>query len=626
MIKPTGKMNDELKQVALNYTKAGLSIIPVGADKLPMLPSWKKYQTEAPTEIEVENWFNSKDIKSLALVTGNGITVLDFDKVSFYDKFIEIANGQTEDLPLQQSGKGYHIAFKSDLKMGNRKLAWYPDITAKQGKSVGIETKGNGGYILIAPSLHAATGKHYKSLVGSFDKIPTISSERAQELIDLAVSLDETSVPKTVNMSKTDTDLPMLDRRIIEAFNNKHPLHELLTKHGYTKKPDGKYLGPDSTSGNPGVLVSEKDGKQVCISFHADLLNDDEKQLPHDAFDVFRLLEHKGKFRNAIKAANEELGISKLLMPTLIEFDLLQADLPEPQFVIPGFVPEGLSILAGKPKVGKSWLGLEMCIAVAEGTQVLGKEVEQGGALYFGLEDSAVRLKSRLHKLLPDAVKQPELLKIGQAAALERLYHGGTDQLNNYLAENKHIRLVVIDTLAKVKPETKNSNTYDEDSAIMGKLQQIAIEHGIALVLVHHVRKAEAEDVFDMISGSMGLQGVADAMLVLNKRRGGVQAELSVTGRDLKDDLNLAVSFDKDTAKWNVMGDAYDFNITTERQKILDVLEKSKEAMTPTEIAGCLDGSPDNIKSLLSKMKFDGQVDKEGRGQYKLATFKMVVT
>lgn len=609
-------MNQELKQVALDYTRAGLTVIPVGANKRPMLDGWKRYQTELQTEDEIDEWFSKNEIESLALVTGNGITAIDFDDVRFYEKFMEEANGHTEGLPIQQSGKGYHIAFRSDLKIGNKKLAWYVDPTAKQGKKAGIETRGVGGYILIAPSLHAASGKHYKSLVGSFNKIPYIDEERANELLQIAESLDEIKVQESFDLSEIRTNLPMLEKRIIESYNNKHPLHDLLTKHGYTKKADGKYLSPDSDSGNPGVIVSERDGKQVCVSFHADLLNDDDRQRPHDAFDLFRIFELKGDYRKAMETADKELGISKLVMPTFIEFDLLQAELPEPQFIIPRFVPEGLSILAGKPKVGKSWLGLEMCIAVAEGTQVLGEQVDKAGAVYFGLEDSAVRLKSRLHKLLPDAETQPELLKIGQAAALERLYQGGTDQLNNYLSENKHIRLVVIDTLAKVKPTTKKQNTYDEDSEIMGKLQQIAIEHGISLVLVHHVRKAEADDVFDMISGSMGLQGVADAMLVLNKRRGSTDAELSVTGRDLQDDLNLAVSFNKDTAKWDVLGDASSFKLSQEREEILKVLKSATEPMSPTEISACLDRSTDNVKALLSRMKFEGQIDKKGRGMY----------
>jgi len=479
--------------------------------------------------------------------------------------------------------------------------------------STAIETRGAGGYVVVAPSLHGATGQHYENLEGSFLDIPTIPPEVADQIIEVACSLSTKKTATILDFESIHTDLSKHDRKIIKEYNSKHRISDLLERHGY-RPIDGRYLAPNSLSGNPGLVILSEE--ELCFSHHGDALGDGKA---HDAFDVFRYLDHEKEWNSAIEAATKSLGLNELLMPKLIGFDLLSADLPEPNFIVPKYLPEGLTILAGKPKIGKSWMALGLALSVARGLPFLDETCAKGPVFYFALEDNQRRLKTRLQKLMPFEGQLPGNFNIGELGSLEKLDSGGLHQLRNLVEANPDAKLIVIDTLVKVKPQPKRQNTYEEDSAIMGDLQKIASHYGIALIVVHHVRKMESDDVYDTISGSMGLQGVADTMWVLtnNRSRDKGTAELSVKGRDLEEDLNLALKFNQDTAYWESLGDATQVRISLERQAIIDVLQDNGGEMSPTAIASELGKKRDSVKALLNKMKKDGFVDSPSRGKYK---------
>ena len=614
---------NNLLETALTYIRAGESVIPVGPDKKPLPTSWREFQHRVPTEDEVNRWFSTiPTIEAIALVLRDGQTVVDFDDPAFFDAFIAKSGELVDALPMQKSGKGFHVAFRASKSTGNRKLAWAgtgPD------RRIAIETKGEGGYIIVAPSLHGATGKRYEALRSTFAEIPTIPDEQADQIIALARKFDQ-SKPTTLDFSTVaSTKVSAKDAAIIDAYNQKFGIEDLLEKHGYKPYPDGKYLAPNSTSGNPGIKISERDGKRVCISFHGDEIGaevnpETGNPLQHDAFDLFRILEHGGKFNKALTAADGLLGVSDTLMPTFIVGDLLTMDLPEPEFIVPGIIPEGLTILAGKPKIGKSWLALELCVEVARGGKVLDQQAVQGRAVYFALEDNPRRLKKRLHALLPGETRSPDLLTLADATSIQRLDKGGHEQLENFLRANPDVKLVVIDTLARIKGDTKKRNIYDEDAELMDQLHKLAGRYGIALVVIHHTRKAEAEDTFDMISGSFGLQGIADAMITLTKKHGQRDAVLSVTGRDIEDELELAVHHDKDTTRWQVMGDAQAFQLTAERMAIKSALREAGVALKPSEVADRTGKNRSAAKALMHKMAADGHLERLDGGKYQIPT------
>jgi RecA-family ATPase len=179
------------------------------------------------------------------------------------------------------------------------------------------------------------------------------------------------------------------------------------------------------------------------------------------------------------------------------------------RWVVPGILPEGVTFLAGKPKMGKSWMGLDLSIATATGGVALGtKRVERGEALYLALEDNRRRIQNRLNKLL---VGRPAPASLRIATEWPRLDEGGADLLNDWLAVHPHARLVIVDTLAMLKPRASGKRSaYDEDREAVGPLGPIAAEHGAAILLVHHLREAESDDPLDMITGSVGLTSGVD--------------------------------------------------------------------------------------------------------------------
>ncbi len=309
---------------------------------------------------------------------------------------------------------------------------------------------------------------------------------------------------------------------------------------------------------------------------------------------------------------DDEPGHSGLA--TITGAALMQLNLPEPPAVVSGFFVEGLTLLASRPKLGKSWLMLTTAVAVATGGCALGKiQVDKGEALYLGLEDNQRRLQSRL-EVITDSV--PAGLHLATSGAMSRLHEGGLEQLDTWLTAHPACRLVVIDTLARVRPPTKpGADLYSQDAILGAQLQELATKHSVALVLVHHVRKALAEDFLDTVSGSTGLTGVADAVLVLTRQRGEADAVLHVTGRDIEENSH-ALQFDPSKGLWSLLGNADVYALTKERQTILAYLAQHSVPASPKQIAEGTGLPRGSVRNLLSKLLQENLVLLPERGLY----------
>src|SRR5215218_9130873 len=298
---------------------------------------------------------------------------------------------------------------------------------------------------------------------------------------------------------------------------------------------------------------------------------------------------------------------------TMSATELMRLELPAVKWAVPDVLPEGVTILAGKPKMGKSWLGLGLCVSVAAGGRALGKiGVERGGALYLGLEDRERRLQKRLRKILGER-DVPHGLDV--AWEWPQLDHGGVEALDSWLEAHPDTRLVVIDTLKKIRPRDGQSRSvYDLDYEALEPLLPLAAEYGVAMLAVHHLRKLEAGDPFDMISGSTGLTGGVDGALVLKRDRGKQDATLAIDGRDVEEPTELALRWDADIASWSLMGNAEEYRQSEERRRILQLLESMGEPMGPKDIAEALEKNRSTTRVLLANMKQDGQVETTSRG------------
>ncbi len=288
---------------------------------------------------------------------------------------------------------------------------------------------------------------------------------------------------------------------------------------------------------------------------------------------------------------------------------LQSKEFPPLRFAVDGFIAEGVTILAGKPKVGKSWMALDLGLAIASGRDAFGSvKCDHGHVLYLALEDNERRLQRRIQDLTGSGEVWPSKLELATVA--QRLDEGLIEGIESWIVAHDPA-LIIIDTLAKVRPPTGGEGKYDADYAALAPLQKLAGETGVSILVVHHLRKMPGEDPFDMISGSTGLTGAVDAALILN--RGSQGTTLYGRGREIEE-IEKVVEFDR--GKWRVLGDVDDVRRSAERKEIIEVLENSDEPLGPKEVAEELGKDPGNIKQLLFKMVKSGEVSKMGHGKY----------
>ena len=228
---------------------------------------------------------------------------------------------------------------------------------------------------------------------------------------------------------------------------------------------------------------------------------------------------------------------------------LMSQPLTPLNFVVDTLLSQGLHILAGSPKVGKSWLALWLAVTVAKGEAVWGMGVNQGTTLYLCLEDSTLRIQNRLFEITEDAPASVHF-----TTNSDTLGKGLEEQLCSFLAEHPDTVLVIIDTLQMIRG-TGYDNTYANDYRDLSALKRIADAHGIAILLIHHLRKELADDVFSRISGTTAISGATDSNFVLRKsKRRENTATLYCTGRDIPY-RELALEFDGEDHGWKLLSD-----------------------------------------------------------------------
>lgn len=298
--------------------------------------------------------------------------------------------------------------------------------------------------------------------------------------------------------------------------------------------------------------------------------------------------------------------------------ELQHMEFPEIRYIVPGFIPEGKSILAGKPKIGKSWLSLDIACAVAMGGYAMGSiKCEQGDALYAALEDNPRRLQGRLNLVL-QGQEWPERLTIWTTSP--RLGNGLIEELECWLNNSDNPRLIILDTLGKIrsKPESGDkSSAYDNDYREMETLHALAAKWQIAIVVVHHTRKSEADDPIDTVSGTLGLAGAADTILVLDRKANG--ATLYGRGRDIEE-IEKAVKFNTCMFRWEVLGDAAEVGTSNARKEVLAAI--GNDDMSIVNIMAAVGGERPKVEMLLSRMVKDGLLERAGRGKYRLSAIQ----
>jgi hypothetical protein len=312
--------------------------------------------------------------------------------------------------------------------------------------------------------------------------------------------------------------------------------------------------------------------------------------------------------------------VPELVKPTFVRkyvgitgAELDKQEFPPLNWIVPGLLPEGLTLLAGRLKLGKSWLTMDLSSAVSFGGYALGSiQCEGGDVLHLALEDNDRRLQSRQRMLL-GARSKPE--RVEYLTAFPRLDEGGIDELEAWVSSCLTPRLIVIDTIKMVRRAARFSeSTYDYDYSSVEQLRDLANRRRIGIVAVHHLNKRnDSEDPFDLVSGSNGLSACADATFILN--RDGQGTTLYGRGRDIEE-FEKAVQFDRTTGLWRLLGSIEDVRRSDERTNILDAIANMGGPASPTEIAGATGQKPGNVRFLLHQMMKKGEVLRVNKGLY----------
>ena len=216
--------------------------------------------------------------------------------------------------------------------------------------------------------------------------------------------------------------------------------------------------------------------------------------------------------------------------------------------IIDDLLYSGAYILAGAPKIGKSFLVAQIAYHVSMGEKLWRYEVHQGTVLYLALEDDYHRIQSRMFMMY--GVADTENLYFATAA--NKIGSGLDEQLEGFMKDHADTKLIIIDTMQKIREAAGEAYSYARDYEVIGSLKQFADKHSICILIVHHTRKQLADDSFEMISGTTGLLGCADgALLMKKKKRTDLEATVDVVGRDQQDQV-LYLRKDPDTQIWNL--------------------------------------------------------------------------
>ena len=304
---------------------------------------------------------------------------------------------------------------------------------------------------------------------------------------------------------------------------------------------------------------------------------------------------------------------------------LMNMEFEEPRWVVNNKIPEGVIIFAGKPKAGKSVLALNLCVAVATGGICLGEDIEPGAVLYLHLEDNQRRIQRRLKAMLSDdqyTGSYPKGLdQLHLYYKWPRIGQGGLRALDMFIAEHK-CRLVVIDTFKMFQPVLTRSDEkkvqYEIDYDRLATLREITEKHRTTIMPIMHARKQASDDPIDMISGTLGISGAVDNVMVLFDRKG-TRAKLFVQGRDV-DNIEYTLEYSLHNWLWTLLGESSKVMATDTQQAVLDFVKEfgSREnPLTPTQIVDGSGATKTYVSGrLLPQMLKDGLIAKIAHGKY----------
>ncbi len=594
-----------VREAATRYIRRGFAVVPVEDGKNPNRPSWEKLRI---TEEQVSEFFIGD--QNIGLILGEpsgGLVDVDLDvpeAVAIAGKF----------LPLTLTS-GRESAWDSHwwYMAAGTACEKFKDLDAKML----VELRSTGMQTLVYPSKHPDSGELYQWSESGLDIAEVMPGELHAACRKLATAtLIARHLPPIGG--RHDFALALAGYLLRPArLDEQDTLHILKAAWDAAGWPDEKSKR-DAYRDLEGIV------RDTATSIRAGVPVVGGTTLDEAVPGLPRRLARFWQWDDTVYTtdAYSKASLKDGHNPpawhkrTISAAELVSKEFEPPRWAVPDILPAGLSILAAKPKIGKSWLAYGVCVAVATGGVALGtKPVEKGEALYLALEDNERRLKKRLKTLLGGDTA-PDGLHI--ATEWPTIGEGGVEELDAWLCDYPAARVVVIDTLKKFRLRSGgNRNLYDVDYESVEPLVPVAAEHNVAILLVHHSNKqVDPADPFDVISGSTGLTGGVDSALVLSRERGAADAFLYVDGRDIEEAAELALTWDQHRASWWLKGDAEEYRMSKERRAIYNTVKDSSERITPKEVAEVLDKKEGTVRKMMWEMSRDGQLRSEGGGYW----------
>ncbi|MCI7304340.1 MAG: bifunctional DNA primase/polymerase [Clostridiales Family XIII bacterium] len=517
---------NKMLESALTYASMGLAVFPLKfKGKEPATPDGFKSATTDPERIKA--WWGKPpgDKNNIGIATGQisgSLIVIDIDKdpekgIDGYESLLDWTNqyGALPETAMTITGRGgNHLLYRAKAPERSR-TNLYP----------GIDIRADGGYIVAPPSVHP-NGQLY---------------EWEQELDEYGITPVNDTVSTFLHPLE-DLDRPALEMpEMIPSGERNASLFKLACS-----------LRDKGLSESAIATAVKEENRAKCVPPLGDreiniLIGSAMKYEPEHRYTTTTE-------NGVIKAVKEKKDPPPLEMYTAA--DLMKMDLRPPRYIVKDLLPVGVCILAAPSKMGKSWLVLDLGLAVAAGQPFMGFPTNKCEVVYFALEDSWARLKGRLKKLTGSETA-PEGLTL--VTKCEPIQNGFLQQIEQVIKGKPNVGLIIVDTLQKVKPPSdKNKTAYEQDYEVFSEISKLAIKHDISIMFLHHTRKGNGfnTDPFENILGSTALQGATDVMFIIKKeKRTDEEAIFYATGRDISPE-ELAVKFNKQSCRWENLGDA----------------------------------------------------------------------
>lgn|GEM_PF-3204213 len=329
---------------------------------------------------------------------------------------------------------------------------------------------------------------------------------------------------------------------------------------------------------------------------------------------------------------NENIEFEKIICSNnklLSLYDLSIMNIPPVEFIVKDFLVHGYTLLSGNSKVGKSIFAAQLALAISTGFPFAMKfhNEEKSGVLMMAYEDNNSSLKDRLNKMVPYSYTKKHPKNVFWKSISEdipKLEEGGIELIKESLDENDEIKVIIIDTYNSARSFGGTSSGYNmrEDQQFGNQLQKIALERKVSIIMIHHFNKTNHSHAPNKVSGTMGMQGSADTIILLDEPKDGIYT-LNIRGRQIEQ-RTYAMEFDKKRMKWRVLGDAKVNEVSHSQKDIVKLFRnKSENILTTVEIAEMTKRLTSSISRDLTELVDKKILTKTSRGSYKLRTYEL---